>query len=39
MADIDNALEQNWLGSVESGEHLPEEEMPEKAITLTLLNN
>ena len=32
MADIDNALEQNWLGSVESGEHLPEEEMPEKAM-------
>lgn len=32
MADIDNALEQNFFGSVESGEHLPEEEMPEKAM-------
>ena len=32
MADINDALEQNWLGSVESGEHLPEEEMPEKAM-------
>lgn len=32
MADIDNALEQNWLGSVESGEHLPDEVMHEKAM-------
>ncbi|WP_251546219.1 glutamate decarboxylase [Limosilactobacillus caecicola] len=32
MADINDALEQNWLGSVEAGEHLPEETMPEKAM-------
>lgn len=32
MADINDALEQNFLGSTESAEHLPKEEMPEKAM-------